>query len=169
MAAEITRTAVGAPVLEHQLSGIRVWGVRISHGYRFDDADVEVDQVGVVGRVALGGADSVGVVADRTGRIFIYDVRLVHSGRTVGEDDISIVALVAQCVGLRALDRTVCDAVRLLEQERPIGPVWPTDSEARRSRTSGVAVAAIDLRCLPQWVEQAGNVGVLPLIFDGVV
>jgi hypothetical protein len=89
MAAEITLTAVGAPVLEHQHSGTRV---------RPNDADVEIDEVGVVGRVAQGGADSMGVVADRAGRIFFYDVRLVHSGRAIGEDDVSIVALITQCV-----------------------------------------------------------------------
>jgi hypothetical protein len=89
MAAEVTLTFVGAPVLEHQLSGIRV---------RLNDADVEVDEVGVVGPVALGGADPVGIVADRTGRILFSDMHLVHSGRAIGENDISIVALVTQCV-----------------------------------------------------------------------
>jgi hypothetical protein len=55
MACEITPTPVGAQVLELQHSGSRV---------PLNDADVEIDEMGVVGRVALRGADSMGVVTD---------------------------------------------------------------------------------------------------------
>jgi len=89
MACDVTLSVVGTQVLEHQHSGRRIG---------LHDADVEVDEMGVVGRVALGGADAMGIVAGRTGHIFIDDVCLVHSGRTVADDDVSIVALVTQCV-----------------------------------------------------------------------
>jgi hypothetical protein len=89
MACEITPTVVGTQIFEHQHSSRRIG---------LNDADVEIDEMGVIGRVALGGADSMGIVAGRTGHIFIYDVRLVHSSRAVAGDDVSIVALVTQCV-----------------------------------------------------------------------
>jgi hypothetical protein len=89
MACEVTPAAIGSQVLEFQPSSIRV---------PLNDADVEVDEVGVVGPIALRGANSMGIVADGTGRIFLYDVPVVHSGRSVGEENISIVALVTQCV-----------------------------------------------------------------------
>jgi hypothetical protein len=135
MTCEVTPTAVGSKVLELQHSSIRV---------RLDDADVEVDEVRVVGRVALRGADPMGIVAGRTSHIFIYNVRLVHPDRTIRENDISIVTLVTKFVCLITLYRTIRDAVRLLEQEWPVGSVWSTGFEVRGSRTSGVAIAAID-------------------------
>jgi hypothetical protein len=111
MACEVTPTSVGTLILEHQLSSI----LQVPIGHRFDDADVEVDEVGVVDPVALGGADPVRIVTDRAGRILLYDVRLVNSARTVGEEDISVVALVTQGVRLITLDRAIRDTVRLLE------------------------------------------------------
>lgn len=68
---------------------------------------VEVDQVRVVGGVALRVADSVWVMADIAWRIFASNVLVVLREAFISQNALLTVAAITQCIGRRALGRVV--------------------------------------------------------------
>src|SRR5688572_14267202 len=88
-----------------------------------DDSCVEVDEVGVVHRVALGAGDAVGVVADAARGFEVYDVALVGAEGFVRQDAGSRVAGIAQGIGLGGFGGAVEGVVAGDEEGAEVGAV----------------------------------------------
>lgn len=87
VAAEKTLTLEGPLILE----------VEPLLGIRRDDIDVEVDQMTVIGRITLINADTVRIMAGRTGGIVHHDMHIVGKA-LIGQKGGPTVALVAEGV-----------------------------------------------------------------------
>src|SRR3990172_6566449 len=115
VALEVTAAPERPLILESQRA-VAVWSY---------DAEIEVDQMAVADDIALAGVHPVGVVTGGAGRADSHQVALVREAAGVAQQDIAIMALVAQGVLMGCLCSVVRDGVVALEQEAVARAVRP--------------------------------------------
>jgi hypothetical protein len=97
----------------------------------------------MVGRPTL---NPVRVVTHRTGRSLLLDVLAVRGEGAITQEATTVVALVAECIGLQAFERLVCGSVLAFQEEAPRGPMGTTGPAGAGAGpgVAGVAIRAID-------------------------
>ena len=127
---EITPTLIYAQVLKLQAIRVRIFG---------HDARVKVDEVGVIARTALGGANAVGIMAGRTGNP-VVQVPSVLRKALITQYAVATVTVIAKGIGEVAFSRIIGGLIIQAENRCVHRPVRPFGC----SVAGTVAVRAID-------------------------
>ena len=103
------------PIRKFQLACVRIG---------LNNIDVEIDQVAVIGCRPLGRADSMRIMAGRTG-CFMLQMLSVHGKAFVGKNAVTAVTLIAQGIGRFAFVSEIPCVIIVFQQWDVLGAVRP--------------------------------------------
>ena len=107
VALKITPAAEAAEVFKFQSAGLTVG----KH-----NRQIKIDQVAVIGGVALGLADAVGIVTGLTGGVLTFDMLFVILEALIVQNAVAAVAFIAQGVIKRAFSCVIQGFIVLRKQ-----------------------------------------------------
>jgi len=159
MTAQVTSPPKASGVFEFQPAGDGVSG---------NNRDVKINQMGIIGRIPLGTADAMGVVADITGSIFPNNMFSMNPlpEITGGIDNgLLIMALIAKAVhlvGFRGIIGSFVAEFHNLRINRSVR------SRRNPATVAGVAVGAINDTAFGVGRQQTGNTRICAGTFNGM-